>query len=144
VLADEGAIGNFKTRWRSGAMEPVRLEDPRFEGRFEAYSDDQIEARALLTPAFMERFMALASSSGGYSLPGALAEGNRLVVALPKRAGRDLFEPPPYWQPAGGDVLLTLEEDIRSVLTMADTVIDLDFWAVGAKRDSMRACKTAD
>jgi hypothetical protein len=136
VLTDEGAIGNLKARWRSGAMDRVRLEDPRFEGRFEAYSNDQVEARALLTPAFMERFMALASAAG-FSLPGALAEGNRLVVALPKREGGDLFEPPPYWQPAGGRVLLKLEEDIRAVLSMADTVIDLDFWAAGRTRDSM-------
>jgi hypothetical protein len=139
VLTDEGAIGNFKARWRSGAMDRVRLEDPRFEGRFEVYSDDQIEARALLTPAFMERFMALATTGGAYSLPGALAEGNRLVVALPKRSGGDLFEAPSYWKRAGGQALLKLEEDIRGMLSMADTVIDLDFWAVGTKRDSIRA-----
>ena len=39
--------------------------------------------------------MALAQTSG-FSLPGAMAEGNILVVALPKRMGAgDLFEPPP-------------------------------------------------
>lgn len=137
VLTDEGVFGNLKARWRSGAMEPVRLEDPRFEQRFEVYSSDQIEARALLTPAFMDRFMALAAGSG-FALPGALAEGGRLVVALPKRLGGDLFEPPVYWKPAGGRALLALEEDIRAVLNMADTVIDLDFWAAGRKRDSLK------
>lgn len=129
VLADEGMFGNLKARWQSGAMEPVRLEDPRFEKRFEVYSDDQIEARALLTPAFMERFTALAATSA-FSLPGALAEGNRLFVALPKTMGtRDLFEPPAYWKPAGGYALLTLEQDIRAVLDMAETVVALDFFA---------------
>jgi hypothetical protein len=114
-------------------MEPVRLENPEFERRFEVYSDDQIEARALLTPAFMDRFTALAASSG-FSLPGALAEGNRLVVALPKSTGTgDLFEPPPYWKPAGGQVLVALERDIRAVLSMADTVVALDFWAAGRR-----------
>jgi hypothetical protein len=133
VLTDEGVFGNLKTRWRTASMEPVRLEHQEFERRFEVYSDDQIEARALLTPAFMERFTALASSSG-FSLPGALAEGNRLVVALPKRMGTgDLFEPPPYWKPAGGQVLVTLERDIRAVLGMADTVVALDFWAAGRR-----------
>jgi len=135
VLADEGVLGNLKGRWRSGALQPVRLEDPRFEQRFEVYSDDQVEARALLTPAFMERFNALAAGSG-FALPGALAEGNRLVVALPKGMGTgNLFEPPPFWKPAGGEILVTLERDIRAVLRMADTVIDLDFWAAGRKRD---------
>lgn len=137
VLTDEGMFGNLKAGWTSGAMQRVRLEDPRFEQRYEVYSDDQVEARALLTPAFMERFMALAALSG-FSLPGAMAEGNRLVVALPKGVGaRDLFEPPVYWKPAGGQALLQLEEDIRAVLSMADTVIELDFWATGRHRDSM-------
>ncbi len=138
VLTDEGMFGNLKTRWRSDGMETVRLEDPRFEQRFEVYGNDQIESRALLTPAFMERFMALAAGSG-FSLPGALAEGNRLMVALPKRFGGNLFEPPVYWKPAGGQALLSLEADIRAVLRMADTVIDLDFWAAGRKRDSIEA-----
>jgi hypothetical protein len=95
------------------------------------YSDDQIESRALLTPAFMERFMALAAASGIW-LSGALAEGNRLMVELPKRLVGDLFEAPVYRKPAGGQALLSLEEDIRAVLGIADTVIDLDFWAEDA------------
>ena len=92
----------------------MQLDDVTFEQRYDVYSTDQIEARALLTPAFMERFMSLAESSG-FSLPGAMAEGNTLIVALPKRMGAgDLFEPPPYWKPAGGDALVRLQDDIRS------------------------------
>jgi hypothetical protein len=133
VLTDEGLFGNLKKRWQIDTMETVRLENPEFERRFEVYSDDQIEARALLTPAFMERFMALASTSG-FSLPGALAEGNRLVIALPKTLGTgDLFEAPMYWTPAGGRPLVVLEKDIRAVLAMADTVVGLDFWAAGQR-----------
>jgi len=139
VLSDQGLLGNLKGRWRSGAMQPVRLEDPRFEQRFEVYSDDQVEARALLTPAFMERFTGLAAASG-FSLPGALAERNRLIVALPKSIGTaNLFEPPPFWKPARGQVLATLDRDIRAVLRMVDTVIELDFWASGRMRDSAGA-----
>jgi hypothetical protein len=131
VTTDQGVLGNLKARWKTGAMERVRLEDPRFEERYEVYSTDQVEARALLTPAFMERFTSLAALSG-FSLPGALAEGNRLVVALPKSLGTgDLFEPPVYWKPAGGAALVKLEQDIQAVLRMADSVIELDFWAAG-------------
>lgn len=133
VLTDEGVFGNFKTSWKTEGLETVRLEDPEFERRFEVYSNDQIEARALLTPAFMERFTSLAKSSG-FSLPGAMAEGNRLVVALPKAMGTgDLFEPPAYWKPAGGQALVALERDIRAVLSIADTVVNLDFWAAGRR-----------
>ena len=131
VITDQGVFGNLKTRLQRTGLQPVRLEDAAFEKKYEVYSSDQIESRALLTPAFMERFVALASRSG-FSLPGAMAEGNRLAVALPKSLGTgDLFEPPVYWKPAGGRVLLMLEQDIRAVLAMADTVIGLDFWATG-------------
>jgi hypothetical protein len=143
IMTDGGAWENFKTRWRGGALEPVRLEHAEFEQNYEVYSTDQIEARALLTPAFMERFMALATASG-FSLPGGMAEGNMLVVALPKRFGAgDLFEPPAYWKPAGGQELVRLENDIRVVLEMADTVIHLDFWAAGRQRDAAQARQQA-
>ena len=83
--------------------------------------------------------MSLAESSG-FSLPRAIAEGNTLTVALPKRMGAgDLFEPPPYWKPAGGAALVQLRDDIRTVLMMADTVIHLDFFAAGRQRDAARA-----
>ena len=139
VLTDRGLWEHFKATWRGAALEAVQLDDVTFEQRYDVYSTDQIEARALLTPAFMERFMALAATSG-FSLPGAMAEGNILVVALPKRMGAaDLFEPPPYWKPAGGDALVKLQDDMRTVLAMADTVIHLDFWAAGRQRDAARA-----
>lgn len=139
VLTDRGMWDNFKTSWRGGALEVVRLEHAEFEQLYDVYSTDQIEARALLTPAFMERFVALARTSG-FSVPGAIAEGNMLIVALPKRLGTaDLFEPPAYWKPAGGGALVRLQNDIRVVLRMADTVINLDFWAAGRQRDAARA-----
>jgi Protein of unknown function (DUF3137) len=109
------------------------------------YGSDQIEARALLTPAFMERFTALASGLG-FSPPAALAQGNRLTAALPKRIMGDLFEPPPYWKPAGGgEALLSLSRDIEAVLKMADAVIDLDFWSAhaGPSDDAQNATRAA-
>ena len=133
VVADEGLLGNLGTRLRPTTLPRIRLEDPRFEKRFEVYGSDQIEARALLTPAFMERFTALAEHTA-FALPGAVAEGSRLAMALPKRTMHKLFAPPPYWKPAGGQALVTLSQDIEAVLKMADAVIDLDFWAARAAR----------
>jgi hypothetical protein len=139
VLTDRGAWENFKAGWGGADLETVRLEHQEFEKRYEVRSTDQIEARALLTPAFMERFVEL-GTRGGFSVPGAIAEGNTLTVALPKRMGAgDLFEPPPYWMPAGGAALVRLENDIRAVLRIADTVIRLDFFAAGRQRDAERA-----
>ena len=139
VLTDRGMWANFKTRYRGAQLETVRLEHQEFEKRYEVSGTDQIEARALLTPAFMDRFVELATRAE-FAVPGAIAEGNTLTVALPKRLGAgDLFEPPAYWMPAGGAALVRLENDIRAVLRMADTVIKLDFFAAGKLRDAERA-----
>lgn len=139
IAPDRGALGNLTAQWRSMGLQQVRLEDPRFEARYEVYGSDQVEARALLTPAFMERLMALEALSG-MAPPGATAQGNRLMIALPKRLGAgDLFEPPPYWKPSGGQALVRMSRDIRAVLAMADAVSGLDFWAEGRKRDAATA-----
>lgn len=126
VVPDRGMFGNLAERLRGGPCEPVRLEDPAFEKAYEVYGSDQVSARALLTPAFMERFMALAGS-GHFGAPAALVQDNRLLMALEARAGRDLFEPPSYRKPAAGrEALIQLHDDIATVLKAADAVIDLD------------------
>jgi len=40
-------------------MKRVGLVDPVFEKIFEAYGTDQVEARYLLTPTFMQRLVRL-------------------------------------------------------------------------------------
>jgi hypothetical protein len=118
-------VGNLAERLRGGPCQPVRLEDPAFERAYEVYGSDQVSARALLTPAFMERFLALASS-GRFGAPAALVQDNRLLMALGSM-GADLFEPPSYLKPAAGREALTrLHDDIAAVLRAADAVIDLD------------------
>jgi hypothetical protein len=126
VIPDRGMFGNLAERLRGGPCQPVRLEDPTFEKAYEVYGSDQVSARALLTPAFMERFLAFAGA-GHFGAPAALVQDNRLLMALGTMGGRDLFEPPSYRKPAAGREALTqLHDDIASVLRAADAVIDLD------------------
>jgi len=126
VIPDRGMFGNLAERLRGGPCEPVRLEDPTFEKAYEVYASDQISARALLTPAFMERFMVLAGS-GRFGAPAALVQDNRLILALGSTSGGNLFEPPSYRKPAAArDAVAQLHDDIEAVLRAADAVIDLD------------------
>jgi hypothetical protein len=126
VVPDRGLFGNLAERLRGGPCEPVRLEDPDFERAYEVYGSDQIAARALLTPAFMQRFLELARS-GRFGAPAALVQENRLLMALAATGGRDLFEPPSYLRPAAArDAVAQLHQDIEAVLRAADAVIDLD------------------
>ncbi len=49
---------------KSNTHNEVRLEDPEFSRRYNVYSSDQVEARYLVTPAFMERFNNIETAFG--------------------------------------------------------------------------------
>jgi hypothetical protein len=86
VYRDMGAF-NWLTKF--GVKEPrVRLEDPVFEKAFEVYGSDQIEARFLLTPDFMERLIGLERTFQGKQLRCAFAGGEMLLAV----AGKNLLE----------------------------------------------------
>ncbi len=126
VIADNGVLGNLRDRFESDGRSRVSLEDPAFEKVYEVYGTDQIGARALLTPAFMARFLTLGERAG-YMRPLALAQDHRLTIALPKAGYHSLFEPPSYSEPAKSEAhLVKLHDDIAAVLKAADAVIDLD------------------
>lgn len=95
VFKDKGKIGNwFKDTFSK--LDRVALEDPHFESIFEVYADDQIEARYLLTPAFMERLKDLVDNFGGRKLECCFFE-SRLVIKMAVR--ENLFEPSSIFEP---------------------------------------------
>ncbi len=58
-VREANMINEYKTEPGGREPEMVHLEDPRFDGVFTVYSTDQVEARYLLTPTFMERLADL-------------------------------------------------------------------------------------
>lgn len=88
IKEDLGSAFNW-IRDKTNELEAVRLEDPQFEDRFEAYSSDQVEARYLLTPAFMERLLSVADAFGKARLRACFRD-NRLYLLIPYR--KNLFE----------------------------------------------------
>ncbi len=81
VGSDKGLMNRIASMLVEG--ERVRLESPGFEKRFEVYSNDQVEARYLLTPALMERILALSDHYGGH-VQFAFEKG-KLLFALDRR-----------------------------------------------------------
>ena len=69
--------------------ERVRLEDPEFEKLYDVFGDDQVEARYLLTPRFMERIKELDRVSNSDGLQLAFT-GDKMLMALRMRG--DQFE----------------------------------------------------
>jgi len=69
-------------------LQRVGLESSQFERIFEVFGDDQVEARFLVHPVFMERLMALEAAMSGNNLHCAFDDRHLLVVV----EGGDLFE----------------------------------------------------
>lgn len=67
----------------------VRLEDCVFEKQFEVFSSDQVEARYLLTTAFMERIMEVKRRFRGKKIQFSFFD-NKLFIAV--STGKDMFE----------------------------------------------------
>lgn|GEM_PF-4064771 len=71
-------------------LKPVRLEDPIFARQFEVYSSNQVAARAVVTPAFMERLLELGQRFSGTGLRCSFYD-NTLLLMIPST--RDRLEP---------------------------------------------------
>lgn len=127
VVPDRGLFGNAITAMRKTGRERVRLEDVLFEQDYQIYGTDQIAARALLTPAFMQRLIAFGDTTPYGGLPLVLTQDNRMTIILPTWNTRNLLNPPTYRQPAAcHQTLVSLERTLERLFDTADAVIDLD------------------
>lgn len=77
VLRDNGWLDRFAC---PPGLAKVGLEDPKFEEIFEVFGSDQVEARALLTPAVMEQVLALEAAYAGEHIRCAFVRGDMLVA----------------------------------------------------------------
>lgn len=85
VIRSRSSLTNFFSD-SHGGLERVRLEDPQFEKLFDVFSSDQIEARVLLTTAFMERLLNLANFFN--SRIQCAFHLNRLLITIESRDNR--------------------------------------------------------
>jgi hypothetical protein len=76
VLRDKGMFN----RKAKGEMKRVGLVDPIFEKIFEAYGTDQVEARYLLTPDFMQRLVDLEESVDGRKIRFGFVDKQLLIA----------------------------------------------------------------
>lgn len=83
-----GGFGQF-FQGMSSHGELVKMDDPTFEKEFVVYSDDQIEARYILSPALMERITKLKKKSG--KALQVSFNGSKIYVAISYQ--KEMFEP---------------------------------------------------
>ena len=77
VLRDKGIFNSKK----KSDMKRVGLVDPKFEKIFEAYGTDQVEARYILSPDFMQRLVDIETSVDGKNIRFGFVN-NLLYVAV--------------------------------------------------------------
>ena len=87
VVRRDAGLFNVLQRWTT-SLQRVGLGDSRLEKAFEVYSNDQVEARYLIHPVFMERLLALETHFKGKRLRCAFESGD-LLIAI---EGGDKFE----------------------------------------------------
>ncbi len=87
VLTDSGFFN-----WAAGFSqkgERVMLEDPVFEKQFQVYSSDQVEARYLLTPTFMQRLLHIRTVFPGAEIQAAFERSSLYLAIDTKSSNRD-------------------------------------------------------
>lgn len=91
VEQDSGFIKNWFKKMRHKSMfKKVKLEDTVFEKQFEVYSNDQVDARYLLSPSFMNRLTKLQNVFDGSEIKASFY-GKSLLMMIASKADR--FEP---------------------------------------------------
>jgi len=99
-------------------LQKISLEDSVFEKEFEVYGSDQLEARYLLTTAFMERMLKVRNVFKGKQIQFSFFD-NRLLIAINTR--KNMFESTSIFRSATDRTLVDETfEQITSVIAVAD------------------------
>ena len=97
----------------------VNLEDPEFEKYYDVYSTDQVEARYLITTAFMNRMVELAKKGIGENITLSFEHGN---VNIAVSSSKDWFEVP-ILKPANDvNVYRAILVEIITILSIIDSL----------------------
>lgn len=123
---------DFQRWFKPEGFQRVGLGASQFERIFEVFGTDQVEARFLVHPAFMERLMAVEAAMAGKSLRCAFEDGDLLVAV----EGGDLFEIVDVFKPLP-DRKATEKGvgELRAVLNLIDTILapPPNVWAEAGK-----------
>ena len=88
-IAMVAAILYEKCSKNKNILKEIKLEDPKFNSKYRAYSSDEVEGRYLITTAFMERFNNIRTAFGSRGAKCSFY-GNSLMFAI--STNKNLFE----------------------------------------------------
>ncbi|WP_417494511.1 DUF3137 domain-containing protein [Maricaulis sp.] len=127
ITRDAGIFNGLAALGRSFGskkLERVALVDPEFEKAFEVYGTDQVLARYMLDPAFMERLVRLEKALKGKNVRAAFdehsGEGELLIAA---ETGNQ-FEAGSMFKPLADEARIkTIIDDLTRVIDIIENLV---------------------
>lgn len=120
VLKDRGFLNAFN---KTNGLQKISLEDSRFEKEFEVYGTDQLEARYILTTAFMERMLKVRDAYKANKIQFSFFD-NKLLIAVDTR--KNMFETTSLFKSCvDQQMILQSFEQFASVMDIID-ILKLD------------------
>ena len=117
--------GLLKPAPDAGGLEPVRMEDPRFERYFAVYASDPETAHYVLTPALMEELAAFREKVGA-PVAFSVVYG-KLYMSVATR--RNMLEPPLFGPLASPSVFRGYLEYVDLFLSLVERLgLDRRLW----------------
>ena len=104
-------------KFNRSKFEEVKLEDTEFGKMYKIYSDNQVEARYVLTTAFIERIKNIKTAFKAKYMRVAFKDG-KITLAL--HAGRDLFAMSHYNKETDSHTFMELFDELLSVFELVE------------------------
>lgn len=116
IILDNSGDGR-KVRIDKRKFEEVKLEDVEFAKNYTVYSTNQIEARYLITTAFIDRLKNLKTKFKSKYIRVAFKD-DKIVIAI--HTNRDMFKMADMFKESGKETFMALFDEISSVLDFID------------------------
>jgi hypothetical protein len=117
-------VNYLQSRMRKSDGELVKLEDPRFEKEFVVYSNDQIEARYILSTALMKRICDYREKTGKYIHISFVDDRVHVAIAYP----HSLFEVDVYTPLDFGLIQEYYEDMLHPIGIVEDLNLNIRIW----------------
>ena len=126
IVRRDAGVFNVLQRWTS-KLQRVGLADSRLERAFEVYSNDQVEARYLIHPVFMERLLALEQHFKCGKLRCGFEQGD-LLIAI---EGKNRFEIGSMFKTLNdASRAKSVVDDITEIVRVVDAVLTAELSAL--------------
>lgn len=127
ITRDAGVFNGLEALGRSFGsrkLERIGLVDPKFEKAFEVYGTDQVLARYMLNPAFMERLLALETALKGKNVRAAFDEHSGQGELLIAAETGNLFEAGSMFKPLADEArVTTLVADLTRITEIIENLV---------------------